>query len=65
MKTAKTKSSITSSQTKNQCKTCHNENEKLDPLGVEVKHLNHEKDFGGRKVNQLAYWKEIGKLEGF
>lgn len=50
---------------KNQCKTCHNENEKLDPLGVEVKHLNHEKDFDGRKINQLAYWTEIGKLEGF
>ncbi|TFV93196.1 hypothetical protein E4S40_13110 [Algoriphagus kandeliae] len=50
---------------KNQCKTCHNKNEKLDPLGVEVKHLNSEKKIKGESVNQLAYWANVGKLEGF
>ncbi|NVJ86256.1 MAG: hypothetical protein HWE15_08115 [Algoriphagus sp.] len=50
---------------KNQCKTCHNKNEKLDPLGVEVKHLNYQKEINGKSVNQLAFWTEQGKLERF
>lgn len=50
---------------KNQCKTCHNKNEKLDPLGVAVKHLNSQKEIDGELVNQLAYWTKRGKLEGF
>lgn len=50
---------------KNQCKTCHNTAENLVPIGVKIKHLNHEKLFGNQKKNQLAYWEENGKLEGF
>lgn len=50
---------------KNQCKSCHNKSEEMAPIGVQVKHLNNELDFGSEKSNQLAYWKKIGKLEGF
>lgn len=50
---------------KNQCKSCHNKNETLSPIGVQTKHLNHELDYGTTKKNQLAYWSELGKLEGF
>lgn len=50
---------------KNQCKTCHNQNEILVPIGVKVQHLNNELEFKSGKANQLAHWTELGKLEGF
>ncbi|WBL41970.1 hypothetical protein PBT90_14560 [Algoriphagus halophytocola] len=50
---------------KNQCKTCHNKNESLAPIGVKVQHLNNELEFKSGKSNQLAHWAELGKLEGF
>ncbi|MCE7054942.1 hypothetical protein LZF95_09680 [Algoriphagus sp. AGSA1] len=50
---------------KNQCKTCHNQNETLVPIGVKVQHLNHEFEYKSGKENQLAHWTESGKLEGF
>ncbi|WP_439488815.1 SO2930 family diheme c-type cytochrome [Algoriphagus sp.] len=50
---------------KNQCKTCHNRNETLVPIGVKVQHLNHELEYKSGKSNQLAYWAEAGKLEGY
>lgn len=50
---------------KNQCKSCHNKDEKLVPIGVQVKHLNHDLDRKGTPKNQLAQWVELGKLEGF
>lgn len=50
---------------KNQCKSCHNKNEEMAPVGVKVKHLNNEVNYGSGLKNQLAYWTEIGKLEGF
>lgn len=50
---------------KNQCKTCHNKNESLAPIGVKVQHLNNELEFSSGKANQLAHWAELGKLEGF
>lgn len=50
---------------KNQCKSCHNQNETLAPIGVQVKHLNHGIDFGGKTENQLAHWASLGKLEGW
>lgn len=46
---------------KNQCKTCHNQDEVLSPIGVQVKHLNHDK----QGKNQLISWSEKGILEGF
>lgn len=50
---------------KNQCKTCHNKNESLAPIGVKVQHLNNELEFKSGKANQLAHWTDLGKLEGF
>jgi uncharacterized repeat protein (TIGR03806 family) len=50
---------------KNQCKTCHNISEEMAPIGVKVKHLNNELDFGTGKINQLAHWTALEKLEGF
>lgn len=50
---------------KNQCKTCHNKNEVLAPIGVKVQHLNNELEFPSGNANQLAHWTELGKLEGF
>ena len=50
---------------KNQCKSCHNKNETLAPLGVQTRHLNHPLNYGQGPKNQLAHWAAIGKLEGF
>lgn len=47
---------------KNQCKSCHNENEKLVPIGVKAKYLNHPIDYGTGQVNQLAKWQQLGML---
>jgi uncharacterized repeat protein (TIGR03806 family) len=50
---------------KNQCKSCHNKNESLAPLGVQTRHLNHSISFEEGPENQLAHWMKLGKLEGF
>jgi uncharacterized repeat protein (TIGR03806 family) len=50
---------------KNQCKTCHNKSESLAPIGVKVQHLNNEIEYTSGKANQLAYWTDLGNLEGF
>lgn len=50
---------------KNQCKSCHNKNETMAPIGFQVKHLNNEINYGSNKANQLANLTELGKLEGF
>lgn len=50
---------------RNQCKTCHNKNEEMAPIGVQVKHLNNDLDFQSQHGNQLEYWSRAGKLEGF
>nr|MBI1230848.1 hypothetical protein [Cytophagales bacterium] len=49
---------------KNQCKSCHNRNEELVPIGVQIKHLNYDISHKGRKVNQLVRWEEHGFLKG-
>lgn len=50
---------------KNQCKSCHNKNEAMAPIGVQIKHLNNEVDYGQIKANQLKHWTDRGKLLGF
>ena len=50
---------------KNQCKSCHNKNESLAPLGVQTRHLNHDFAYKSGTENQLAYWTKQGKLVGF
>ncbi len=50
---------------KNQCKSCHNKNEVLSPIGFQTKHLNNDLDYGLSKSNQLEYLNVLGKLDGF
>jgi len=50
---------------KNQCKSCHNINEEMAPIGVKVKHLNYDFNYGTETKNQLSKWIEIGYLESF
>ena len=49
----------------NQCSSCHGVNgTELKPIGLKVQHLNKDRAYGSRVRNQLAYWQEIGLLEG-
>jgi uncharacterized repeat protein (TIGR03806 family) len=48
---------------KNQCKSCHNRNEQLVPIGLQIKHLNHEIEYEGKQLNQLVRWEEQGFLK--
>lgn len=50
---------------KNQCKSCHNKNEALAPIGIQPKHLNNDLKYESGTENQLAHWTKLGKLEGF
>ncbi|NNE29380.1 MAG: hypothetical protein HKN16_07075 [Saprospiraceae bacterium] len=51
---------------KNQCKSCHNQGEKLVPIGPKVRNLNFAFDYGnGEMKNQLTKWREAGYLESF
>ncbi|WP_111671464.1 SO2930 family diheme c-type cytochrome [Algoriphagus litoralis] len=50
---------------KNQCKSCHNKNEAMAPIGVQIKHLNNEVDYGHIQANQLKYWSDRRKLLGW
>jgi len=48
---------------KNQCKSCHNQQKKLLPIGPKVRHLNAELQYpDGRAENQLRRWQAEGKL---
>lgn len=44
-----------------QCKSCHNSEEVMVPLGIKAKQLNHELPGKG---NQLIAWEEAGYLKG-
>lgn len=49
---------------KNQCKSCHNRNNELLPIGPKVQHLNGAFTYPSTKAsNQLQYWQEAGILE--
>lgn len=50
---------------KNQCKSCHNKNEVLAPIGIQPKHLNNDLKYESGTENQLDHWTKLGKLEGF
>lgn len=50
---------------KNQCKSCHNANEVMVPIGVKAKHLNHSIAFSEGASNQLVKWASEGMLHGF
>ena len=47
----------------NQCKSCHDRNDRLEPLGPKVENLLREQNYpDGRRRSQLSYWKEAGIL---
>ncbi|PRY87659.1 SO2930 family diheme c-type cytochrome [Mongoliibacter ruber] len=48
---------------KNQCKSCHNVNEEMAPIGVKAKHLNHPFAYSSGNQNQLVKWEEVGYLK--
>jgi uncharacterized repeat protein (TIGR03806 family) len=51
---------------KNQCKSCHNQNEILKPIGPKARNMNFELDYGNGEVkNQLAKWQEVGFLNNY
>ena len=49
---------------KAQCKSCHNKDEVMVPLGVKAKHLNHELREKDGPKNQLIKWEEAGYIHG-
>ncbi|GJM06009.1 MAG: hypothetical protein DHS20C09_20050 [marine bacterium B5-7] len=49
---------------KNQCKSCHNRNNVLLPIGPKAQHLNGTFTYQSTKAhNQLQHWQEAGILE--
>ncbi|MDA9774165.1 hypothetical protein N9B82_04335 [Saprospiraceae bacterium] len=40
---------------KNQCRSCHNKNDKIDPLGFKFANLNKNIDVNGVSINQIDY----------
>lgn len=48
----------------NQCKGCHNKQEKLMPIGPSAWQLNGEHEYGAVKENQLKHWDQLGMLKG-
>ncbi|MCB9257659.1 MAG: hypothetical protein H6579_11065 [Chitinophagales bacterium] len=51
---------------KNQCKSCHNQNEEFKPIGPKARNLNWDLDYGnGELKNQLQKWQEMGYLNNF
>ncbi len=46
----------------NQCKSCHNRNEVLMPIGPTARQLNGPLDYGAGFENQLAHWQKTGLL---
>ena len=50
---------------KNQCKSCHNQNNILQPIGPKVRNLNKTITYQDGRKNQLAKWQEMGYLKAF
>lgn len=48
---------------KNQCKSCHNHNEKIDPLGFKYANLNAEIKSETGTINQIAFLEDRGIIE--
>ena len=46
----------------NQCKSCHNRNEVMTPIGPSARQLNGALDYGQGADNQLAAWQKRGLL---
>jgi len=50
---------------KNQCKGCHYNKGKVEPIGPKARNLNKEFVYADTTMNQLAKWASIGYLEGY
>ncbi|MFN0200178.1 MAG: SO2930 family diheme c-type cytochrome [Bacteroidia bacterium] len=51
---------------KNQCKSCHNSQEKLQPIGPKANNLNKAYAYSSQETkNQLEKWAEVGYLTGY
>jgi uncharacterized repeat protein (TIGR03806 family) len=48
---------------KNQCKSCHNRNKELLPIGPKVRNLNTYYEYADGPANQLSKWVSLGYLE--
>lgn len=49
---------------KNQCKSCHNHKNELQPIGPKVRNLNHNFTYAeGRITNQIEEWITVGYLK--
>lgn len=48
----------------NQCKSCHENQGVIQPIGIKAKHLNKNYFYKDGKVNQLMQWARLGLLEG-
>lgn len=48
----------------NQCKSCHNRNEVLMPIGPTARQLNGPIKYDSGSENQLAHWQKTGLLTG-
>jgi uncharacterized repeat protein (TIGR03806 family) len=46
----------------NQCKGCHNVNDKIMPIGPSASQLNGDMDYTSGKQNQISYWEKSGML---
>lgn len=46
----------------NQCKGCHNNNDKIMPIGPSVAQLNGTIDYASSNQNQIDYWQSNGLL---
>jgi len=44
------------------CFTCHKDNNKIVPVGPQIKHLNMDVTRDNKKVNQLTYFQNIGLM---
>ena len=60
-----TRSTLYHIPNKNECKGCHNEAEKIIPLGPKARNLNKDYAYSGGTMNQLEKWKALGILSGF
>ena len=48
----------------NQCKSCHERNGIMTPIGPSARQLNGDHDYDGLKENQLVRWEKEGVLTG-
>lgn len=48
----------------NQCKSCHDRNKKMQPIGPKARHLNKQFAYADGTENQLEHWSKLGMLNG-